>query len=156
MDTLYDLAGHEKYLKTTVLGMTRNVPDYACVVISANNGIQRMTKEHLGLCLALKLPFFIVITRIDATPDNVRQTTMESVVKLLKAPAVKKLPMMIRTERDLLTAAKNLRGDRIAPIFEVSNVTRQGIDSLLKFLDILPSRSQWNQLVDQPKEMIVD
>lgn len=69
--TLYDLAGHERYLKTTVLGMTRNMPDYACVVISANNGIQRMTKEHIALCLALKLPFFVVITRIDATPANV-------------------------------------------------------------------------------------
>lgn len=38
--------------------MTGSMPDYACIVISANNGIQRMTKEHLGLCLALKIPFY--------------------------------------------------------------------------------------------------
>ena len=45
--TLFDLAGHEKYLKTTVFGMTGCTPDYAALVLSANNGIQRMTKVCL-------------------------------------------------------------------------------------------------------------
>jgi len=30
-----------------------------------------MTKEHLGLCLALKIPFYVAITRIDVTPEEV-------------------------------------------------------------------------------------
>jgi len=154
--TLYDLAGHEKYLKTTVLGMTRSVPDYACIVVSANNGIQRMTKEHLGLCLALRLPFFVVITRIDSTPPNVLTSTVESVVKLLKTPVVKKLPMHISTEDDVLLAAKNLNADRIAPIFQVSNVTGESIPLILRLLELLPSRSKWNQSRDMPREMIID
>jgi GTPase len=156
ISTLYDLAGHEKYLKTTVLGMTRNVPDYACIVISANNGIQRMTKEHLGLCLALHLPFFVVVTRIDATPPNVLQSTMETILKLLKAPTVKKLPLPIKNDADVLIAARNLKADRIAPVFEVSNVTGVGIPALLRFLNILPTRSNWSQYIDMPKEMIID
>ena len=64
--------------------MTGSMPDYACIVISANNGIQRMTKEHLGLCLALKIPFYVVITRIDMTPEPVTKNTTENVLKLLK------------------------------------------------------------------------
>jgi GTPase len=154
--TLYDLAGHEKYLKTTVLGMTRSVPDYACIVISANNGIQRMTKEHLGLCLALKLPFFVVITRIDSTPDNVLQSTIDSVVKLLKASTVKKLPMHITSTDDVLTAAKNLVSDRIAPIFQVSNVTGAGIPLVLRLLELFPSRSKWSLHRESPREMVID
>lgn len=39
--TLYDLAGHEKYLKTTVTGMTGAGLDYACLVIRADKGPSR-------------------------------------------------------------------------------------------------------------------
>jgi elongation factor 1-alpha len=41
------------------------------VVIGANMGVQMMTKEHIGISLALKLPLFIVITKIDIAPENV-------------------------------------------------------------------------------------
>ena len=156
MVTLYDLAGHEKYLKTTVLGMTRSLPDYACIVISANNGIQRMTKEHLGLCLALKLPFYIVVTRMDSTPDNIKQETMSNILKLLKMPTVRKLPYPIRRRDDVIVSAKNLRNDRITPIFEVSNVTGAGIEDLLHFINLLPLRKDWNDVLAKPKEMIID
>lgn len=43
-----DLAGHEKYLKTTVFGLTGHAPDFAMLMIGANMGITGMTKEHLG------------------------------------------------------------------------------------------------------------
>ena len=36
--TFVDLAGHEKYLKTTVFGMTAGAPDYAVVCVGANMG----------------------------------------------------------------------------------------------------------------------
>lgn len=156
MVTLIDLAGHEKYLKTTVLGMTRTMPDYACIAISANNSVQRMTKEHLGLCLALKLPFFIVVTRIDATPSNVRQDTTQTILKLLKLPTVKKLPYPIRKPDDVIVAAKNLQADRITPIFEVSNVTGEGIPELLQFINLLPVRKDWSSMVEKPREMVID
>ncbi|CBZ30087.1 GTP-binding elongation factor tu family protein,putative [Leishmania mexicana MHOM/GT/2001/U1103] len=154
--TLYDLAGHERYLKTTVLGMTRNMPDYACIVISANNGIQRMTKEHLALCLALKLPFFIVVTRIDATPSNIHDETLSNIHRLLKIPTVRKLPYPVRRHDEVTLAAKNLRHDRITPIFEVSNVTGVGIPDVLQFLNLLPTRKDWRQARSMPKEMIID
>lgn len=57
-----DLAGHEKvrirllqYLRTTVFGMTACSPDYVVLMIGANSGIIGMTKEHLGLSLALNV-----------------------------------------------------------------------------------------------------
>ena len=33
------MCGHEKYLKTTMFGLTGLIPDYALIVISINNGI---------------------------------------------------------------------------------------------------------------------
>lgn len=65
---LIDLCGHEKYLKTTMLGMVGMVPDYILIVVGANFGLSRMTKEHLGIALALEIPFFIVMTKIDLVP----------------------------------------------------------------------------------------
>ena len=42
--SLIDLAGHEKYLKTTMSGITGLFLDYGLLLISANMGITKMTK----------------------------------------------------------------------------------------------------------------
>ncbi|KAJ3064313.1 hypothetical protein HDU98_012267, partial [Podochytrium sp. JEL0797] len=42
--SFFDLAGHEKYLKTTVFGMTGCSPDFVMLMIGANAGIIGMTK----------------------------------------------------------------------------------------------------------------
>ena len=36
-------------------------------------GIVGMTKEHLGLALALSVPVFVVITKTDMAPEQVLQ-----------------------------------------------------------------------------------
>ena len=38
-----DLAGHEKYLKTTIKGISGCLIDYVAIIINANTGIQLMT-----------------------------------------------------------------------------------------------------------------
>ena len=40
-------------------------------ISGANAGIIGMTKEHLGLSLALGVPVFVVVTKIDMCPPNV-------------------------------------------------------------------------------------
>ncbi len=65
-----DLCGHEKYLKTTISGLTGLSPDFGAVIVGANMGLQKMTKEHIGLCLFLKIPFFVVVTKVDLAPQN--------------------------------------------------------------------------------------
>lgn len=47
--TLVDLCGHERYLKTTVFGLTAMAPDYAMVIVGANMGVSKMTKVR-GAC----------------------------------------------------------------------------------------------------------
>uniref|UniRef100_A0A3Q2QMC4 GTP-binding protein 1 n=1 Tax=Fundulus heteroclitus TaxID=8078 RepID=A0A3Q2QMC4_FUNHE len=71
--TFIDLAGHEKYLKTTVFGMTGHMPDFCMLMVGSNAGIVGMTKEHLGLALALNVPVFVVVTKIDMCPANILQ-----------------------------------------------------------------------------------
>lgn len=68
--TFLDLCGHEKYLKTTMFGLVGLMPDYSMIVVGANMGVSKMTREHLGISLALGVPVFIVITKIDLAPEE--------------------------------------------------------------------------------------
>lgn len=73
---LVDLCGHEKYLKTTMYGMVSLFPDYTMVIVGANMGVSRMTREHIGIALTLKIPFFCVVTKVDMTPKEVTTSTI--------------------------------------------------------------------------------
>ena len=112
-----DLCGHEKYLKTTMLGMVGLFPDYAMIIVGANMGVSRMTKEHLGISLALKLPFFVVITKIDMTPPEITQNTINVLKKILTASSVNRKPLLVDNDEINHTAAEALISDRICPIF---------------------------------------
>jgi len=130
--SMFDLAGHEKYLKTTVSGMTGQLPDYSMLLVGANMGVTRMTKEHLGLSLALKVPVVVVVTKIDMCPQNVLQETLADIQRILKMRGVRKMALIIKNEDDFMTAVKSINNDRIVPIFLVSNVTGQNLDMVRK------------------------
>jgi GTPase len=138
--SIIDLCGHEKYLKTTIFGLTGLVPDYAMIVIGANMGVQRMTKEHLGIALALKVPIYIVITKIDIAPEDIYKQTLDYIIKVLKSEGAKKMPMVVREKDDISLYADNLISDKVCPIFCVSSVTGEGIEQLRTFMSHLTSR----------------
>ncbi|KAL0269757.1 UNVERIFIED_CONTAM: hypothetical protein PYX00_007387 [Menopon gallinae] len=133
--TFMDLAGHRKYLKTTVAGLTGYLPHYAMIVVSSSAGILGMTQEHLTLALALDVPFFIVVTKIDVTPA---QQTLASLETVLKSAGCHKVPLIVRNEDDVITAGSNSKTENVVPMFCVSNVTSDGLDLLTKFLHLLP------------------
>ena len=87
---LVDLCGHNKYLKTTLFGITGYFPDYAIVMVAANRGVLPMTKEHLGILLYLKIPLMIVITKVDIAPTEIYNRTIKTINKILKIPIFKK------------------------------------------------------------------
>ena len=152
MVTFIDLAGHERYLKTTVYGLSSSQPDYAMLMVGANAGMIGMTKEHLGLTLLLNIPSIIVITKIDMAPENVLKSTVNQLQKILKSQGCRKLPIFVRNNQDVIKVALSFTGERVCPIFMVSNVTGEGIDLLRLFLNILPSRAEIDTTVNGPVE----
>merc|ERR1719195_829077 len=139
--TFIDLAGHEKYLKTTVFGMTGHAPDFGMLMVGANAGIVGMTKEHLGLALALSVPVFVVVTKIDMCPANVLQETLKLLVRILRSPGCRKFPVLVKSPDDVILAATKFVSERLCPIFQVSNVTGENLDYLKMFMNLLSSRS---------------
>ena len=142
--SFYDLAGHEKYLKTTIIGLSSSFPDYCFIVIGANMGISRMTKEHIFLCITLNIPFIFIVTKVDIckSRENVLEKTLEDIRKILKLNMVRKRPYFISNENDVTTCIDHFSQSphSITPIFQVSNVSGIGIDYLREFLNIIQSR----------------
>lgn len=152
--TFIDLAGHEKYLKTTVFGMTGHQPDFCMLMVGSNMGVVGMTKEHLGLALALNVPVFVVVTKIDMCPPNVLAETLKVLQRVLKSPGCRKLPVLVQNKDDVICCAMNFTSERMCPIFQVSNVTGDNLDLLKQFLNLLQSR--WAGSESEPAEFQID
>lgn len=153
--TFIDLAGHEKYLKTTIAGLTGCYPDHAGVIINSLAGVTKMTREHLGVLIALEIPFFCVVTKVDMCPENVFKATMTQLFKILKSPAAGKMPMQVRSSADLDTVCAN-ESKRLCPVICVSSVSGKNIDLLCEFLSRLGSRHVWEDCVSKPAEFSID
>jgi len=136
-----DLCGHHKYLKTTIFGLTGYAPDFAMLIVSATTGLVGTTKEHLGIALALGVPTFVVVTKIDACRPAQVDRCLNQLERTLKGPGCRRIPIRVETEDDACTAASNFHTERICPIFAISCVSGRNIDLLLRFLNVLPPLS---------------
>lgn len=152
--TFSDLAGHEKYLRTTVFGLLSSSPNYCLLMVAANNGLVGMSKEHLGIALALNVPVMVVITKIDICPPNILEQTITQITKILKSPGARKIPVFIKNREECINTATQVVSQRICPIFQVSNVTGENLDLVRTFLNILPHHGRYD--VEAPFEFHVN
>ncbi len=144
-----DTVGHEPWIKTTIRGLVGQNLDYGLLVIAADDGITHITKEHLGILLALKLPLIFCITKIDKVGDKRREEVREEIENLIKL--IGRIPFRVKEEKDLNIIADKI--EAIVPIFEVSSRTFEGMGNLIKFLSLLPKR---NLEIEKPFLMFID
>jgi selenocysteine-specific elongation factor len=116
--------GHEKFVKNMVAGATGI--DLVALIIAADEGVMPQTREHLEICELLKVKRgLILLTKIDMVDQEWLELVKEDVADFL-------------SETSLADA----------PIVEVSAVTGEGLDALLKLLDDLvkeiPEREMGN------------
>ena len=160
--TMIDLAGHEKYFKTTVFGLVSHSPLCCMLAIAAGSTAMtpphHMTLEHLGIAYVLNVPLIIVITKSDQSSPEALQQTIDFVNRLLKS--FQRSSAVVTCDDDLralLTPAaqdiSNNTDERSAPgesscnpkitplavpVFVTSSVTGQGISELRSYLFRLP------------------
>ncbi|KAI9770358.1 MAG: hypothetical protein M1835_006562 [Candelina submexicana] len=139
-----DLAGHERYLRTTVFGLLSSSPNYCLLMVAANNGLIGMSKEHLGIALALNVPVMVVITKIDICPPQILEQTIKQLTGILKSPGARKIPIYIKNREECINTATQFVSQRICPIFQVSNVTGESLDLVRTFLNILPHHGHYD------------
>lgn len=149
-----DLAGHERYLRTTVFGLLSSSPNYCLLMVAANNGLIGMSKEHLGIALANNVPVIVVITKIDICPPQILEQTITQIKRILKSPGARKIPIFIKNREECINTATQFLSQRICPIFQVSNVTGENLDLVREFLNILPHHGHYD--ADAPFEFHVN
>ena len=133
------------------LGISGYSPHYAMVVVSASSDLSQ-THEFLVLLKAFNIPYYVIITKIDILPYD--QTILDLVSTLTEVDDSKS-GMLINNEDDLLS----INSDSIVPIFLVSNVTKQGLFLVERYLwQLTPkiNKSEREKLEKEPLEFHID
>ena len=152
--TLMDLAGHEKYLKTTIHGVSSGMADYSLILVNSRQPPTHMTQHHLNLCCSFGIPIIIVFTKVDGCPENAMKTSKEEVSKMLRSPEIGHKPFVVRNEQDIATVMGKMH--TLAPIIDTSCVTGEGLDLLRKMLFSLPKRRQHEKKKDRAFEFLIE
>jgi len=152
--TLMDLAGHEKYFKSTIHGVSSGMADYALILVNSRHPPTHMTQHHLHLCCSFGIPVIIVFTKIDNCPEHAFQHSRKEVIKLLRAPDVHKQPFQIKEVSDITTCIGKLQF--LAPLIDISCVTGEGLDLLSQLLFTLPRRRKHENKLNRNFEFLVE
>jgi small GTP-binding protein len=157
-----DLAGHEKYLRTTISGINRCSIDYAMIIVGANMGVLRMTLEHLTLCLSMNIPTMIVITKVDIAPKNIYENTKRELIAVIKKKTRSlRVPIIINDIDEFNNSVidkyyKLGEYNKPVPIMSVSNVSGKGIDLLQNIIKTLPIYNNYEFLKNNPSDFIIE
>ena len=68
------------------------------------------TREHLGLALALQVPIFVVVSKVDLCPEMITTRTVTQLQRLLTG--CRKVPFEIKSDDDAVTAARTFNESR--------------------------------------------
>ncbi|HHF09829.1 MAG TPA: GTP-binding protein [Methanomicrobia archaeon] len=143
-----DCPGHAPWLRTTIRGILGQKVDYALLVIDASEGATSITKEHMGIAIAMDMPMIIALTKMDKVNNEESKNVEENISILLKK--LGRVPYKIKNLNI------NIENEKIVPIVKCSAVTKEGFDLLDKLLFSLPDRSKKPETLEKPFLMYID
>jgi len=144
-----DTVGHEPWLRTTIRGLLGQEIDYGILIVAADDGPTHITKEHLGIMLAMGLPVIVCITKIDKVGQERVAEVEHQVFTLLKR--VGRVPIAIKTLDDVNLVADKL--SVVVPVLKISSATFEGYPLMYGLLKALPVRSKRD---DEPFLLYID
>ena len=152
-----DLAGHEKYYKTTIFGANCCSLDYIVVLVGANMGVSLMTREHLLLTFILKLPFMIIITKTDIAPKNVLENTINDIEKVIKKYKPEhKLSIIEDESKFTLFNKAHINPRKEVPYIKISNTNGTNIPLLTNYFKSLDIYHNWLDLTNNQSYFTVE
>ncbi|WP_336024829.1 GTPBP1 family GTP-binding protein [Halobellus salinisoli] len=133
-----DTVGHEPWLRTTIRGLVGQRLDYGLLVVAADDGPTKTTREHLGILLAMELPTLVAITKADAVEADRLAAVEREVERLLRD--VGRTPL--RVDRHGVDAAVEEISDSVVPVLTTSAVTMDGLGDLDSMFERLPKTTR--------------
>ncbi|MFA5383322.1 MAG: selenocysteine-specific translation elongation factor [Eubacteriales bacterium] len=117
---IVDVPGHERFIKNMLAGVAGI--DLVLLVIAADEGVMPQTREHMDIVRLLQINRGIVaLTKVDLVDEEFLKLVREDVNDFLKDTPLKE-----------------------SPVVEVSAVTGQGLEELLKKIDEVPVEGKDN------------
>jgi GTPase len=145
-----DLCGHEKYLKTTLFGLNLVKPDYCFIIVGANMGVSKMTREHILVASALGHKIIICITKIDICPDHILKKTMSDIKTIIRKIQRKSFEIISNDiNADIINKVV-----AIVPLIKISNVSGFNIDVLKNLISKMITNKTYP--IQKPTEFIID
>ena len=132
-----DTVGPEPWLRTTIRGLVGQKLDYGLLVVAADDGPTKTTREHLGILLATELPTIVAITKTDAVSDERVADVEREVERLLRNAG--RTPLSI-ARHGVETAIEEI-DEQVVPLVSTSAVTMEGLDVLDSLFEQLPKTS---------------
>lgn len=145
----FDLAGHEKYFRTTLFGMSSSYPNLILILVESNRGILKMTKEHILSAIYLRIPIVFIMTKIDIAIPSKLKNNVRKIKKLMKRAGKKVYE--IHNEKDIQKSVDNMSCSCI-PLFKISLVKGNDIDPPLSYLTTYLNGLNINkEIIDEKK-----
>lgn len=94
-----------------------------------------------------------MFTKVDLVSKSELEETMRMFKSLLRFLQIKRSPIVVDSNEDIILLNRNLE-ENIIPTFFVSNTTGQGLDLFVGFLSNLPVRSREEVVKQAIKEKV--
>jgi elongation factor 1-alpha len=140
--SIIDAPGHEDFIKNMILGARQ--ADVAVLVVSANEGVQVQTREHVYIAQSLGInQMLVVINKMDITTPPYSQTRYEQVVKdvdnLMKTAECTEyafVPASAFVGDNVVIPSENLawyEGDTVFEMLDMFEIPKRQTDLLLRW-----------------------
>lgn len=63
--TLIDTCGHQRYMHSTIAGVSGLFPDFGFLIVSPMRSVTDMTKQYMKMLISHNIPIMIIVTKID-------------------------------------------------------------------------------------------
>ena len=160
--SLIDLAGHEKYLRSMIYGVSSSLLDYCLVLVNSRSGCTHMTHHHMCIASMLRIPTMLIFSKVDGCPEHRYTQTIEETKEMMKSPDIRKKLTLINPDKNKEDALKTvlgfLNGDKqmVIPALPCSFVDGTNVDFLRRILRFLPKRRKHSQKKNLPLEFIIE
>lgn len=157
--TLIDLAGHQRYLNTTLFGLGSHSPDVVLLVISVKSAITSVITDYVSLALGMEKSLAIIINKIDLASKEEQESCYSDIVKALDLLHPDVTAFRVTELREATIAGSRFGEAQILPIFFTSCVSGVGLNFLYEFFNETSPKlnsSCLDDAVNQSPELQVD
>ncbi len=97
----------------------------------------------------MNLPIVCIVTKIDLVSEDNKKTILNDLKHYTNKLGLNKVPIVMKTNDDIVLFSRNIQEKNILPIFMVSNLKWDGLRLLKNFLSMLPVIDQSLESVDE-------